>query len=99
LVNARAATEFYEGYITNFAEVTPGEDWRTWDYRSSSTYDETGLRPSGLNSGTDIEIYMQETEFSGRILNQSGRFMDEGIGAIIRGVIGDRLVVTFESWE
>ena len=98
VIDLKISTEVFQGYIVDYAEVPDGEDWRTYDYKAAATYDETGFRPDGFIAAPDIQIYMSGQEFPGRLLDSAGQFFDEGIGQIVRDVIGDRLIVTFERW-
>lgn len=98
-VSLRASTDIFEGYMTGFCLVPDGEDWRTYPYRSDAAYDATGKRPPGFVPEAEIEILMSGQHFpDARAIDTAGVFFDEGIGQIVRDVIGDRLIVKFERW-
>lgn len=93
------STEIFQGYITGFCPVPEGEDWRTYAYRADSNYDTTGTRPEGFVPKVDIEILLSGQHFQqAEAIDTAGVFFDEGIGQIVRDVIGDRLIVKFERW-
>lgn len=94
------STEIFQGYITGFCPLPGGEDWRTYDYKSDPSRDVTGFRPDGFHSPTPLSLMFLGggNEFPGELMDSAGLFFDEGIGQIIREVIGDRLIVKFERW-
>lgn len=99
VVDLRISTEIFQGYITGFCPVPEGEDWRTYAYRADSNYDTTGTRPDGFVPKVDIEILLSGQHFQqAEAIDTAGVFFDEGIGQIVRDVIGDRLIVKFERW-
>lgn len=99
VVDLAISTEIFQGYITGFCPVPEGEDWRTYAFRSDSNYDSTGYRPSGFEANKTAELSMSGHYFPNcEILDTAGVFFDEGIGAIVREVIGDRLIVKFERY-
>jgi len=97
-IDLKISTEIFEGYIVDWAEVEDEQDWRTINYKANSVYSHTGKRPDGFVGAPDMQVYMSGQEFPGRLLDSAGVFFDEGIGQIVRDVIGDRLIVTFERW-
>ena len=99
MVDLKISTEVFQGYITDWAEIADTDDWRTIDYTSSDRYDISGKRPPGFVGAPDIEVFMSGQQFTGRLRDSGGVFFDQGIGQIVRDVIGDRLVVTFERWD
>jgi len=98
MIDLKISTEVFQGYITDFAEVPEGEDWRTYDYEQDPSFDPSGSRPDGFVAAPDVQLYFSGQEFPGRLLDSAGVFFDEGIGQIVRDIIGDRLIVTFERW-
>lgn len=99
MVDLRMSTEIFQGYITGFCPLPVGEDWKTYDFRSDANYDSTGHRPTGLRTTSSVDLHMSEQTFTHtEVLDASGEFFDEGIGAMVRAVIGDRLIVKFERF-
>lgn len=99
LVDLRVSTEIFEGYITGFCPLPAGEDWKTYDYRTDVNYDTTGYRPTGFVAPASAELVMSGQYFAScELLDSAGVFFDEGIGSIVRDVIGDRLIVKFERY-
>lgn len=99
MVDLSISTEIFQGYITGFCPVPEGQDWRTYAFRSDANYDSTGFRPAGFESNKPAELLMSGRHFPFcELLDTAGVFFDEGIGQIVRGVIGDRLIVKFERY-
>lgn len=93
------STDIFQGYITGFCPIPEGEDWKTYPYRSDPNYDVTGYRPEGFQPIADIEVFMSGQLFNkAEAIDTAGAFFDEGIGEIVRDVIGDKLIVKFERW-
>ena len=99
LIDVKISTEVFQGYITGYAPVPEGEDWTTYNYRAAADYDTTGTRPDGMQPPSRIQIYISDQLFqNAEVMDSAGVFMDEGIGTIVRDVIGDRLIVRFERY-
>ena len=94
------STEVFSGYVTGWAPVPEGEDWKTYDYQAAADYDVTGYRPDGMYPPMYVTLLFNgaPSEFHGELMDTAGVFFDDGIGQIVRDVIGDRLIVKFERW-
>ena len=99
MVDLRISTEIFQGYITGFCPLPEGEDWKTYAYRTDANYDTTGYRPTGFDAAKQAELVMSGYHFPVcELLDTAGVFFDQGIGGIVRDVIGDRLIVKFERY-
>ena len=100
MIDLRISTEIFQGYITGFLPMPEGEDWVTYAYASDPNLDLSGYRPEGFNAPLDtLDIALSGRVFpSAELLDSAGVFFDEGIGSIVRDVIGDRLIVKFERY-
>ena len=91
------STDVYEGYITSWAEVPSGEDWMGWDPTGAATYNQTGTRPVELRRGEAINFYWSGKESeAAEVIENGSVFGDEGVGAILREKLGDRLILKCE---
>ena len=99
LMSLDISTDIMEGFITHYCPVPEGQDWMTYAYRSDPNYDTTGKRPDGFLPVKEIEVLMSGQHFrNAETIDTAGVFFDEGIGTIVREVIGDRLIIKFERW-
>ncbi|QNJ25969.1 hypothetical protein SynSYN20_01642 [Synechococcus sp. SYN20] len=99
MVDLKVSTEIAEGYITGFCPIPDGEDWKTYAFRSDANYDSTGFRFPGFMAPKGVEVLMSGRHFTvAELIETAGVFLDEGIGQIVRDVIGDRLIVKFERF-
>ena len=94
---ASIATDFLQGYIVSHAVLPENIDWENYDL-STGTEDTTGLRPDALYKGARAAAVKFGNRISetAEIIETAGAFDDAGIGAIVRGVLGDRLVLKVE---
>lgn len=96
-VDLALTTDFFEGYIVGFNPISHQEDFETHDFSSDADYDDSGKRPPGFRGPSEIQVKVGTNATAlGQLLNAEGKFDDLGIGAIIRDVIGDRLVIKIE---
>ena len=96
-VDLSIATDIFNGYVVDWAEVPGGEDWKTWDPTGDPTFDQTGIRPAELGNNQSIDFYYSgRTAKASEVMENSSAFGDEGIGSLLRSKIGDRLIVKVE---
>lgn len=98
LAAASVATDVLQGYIVAYADVPDGEDWRTLVLADAPNYLNTGQRPAALRKGgrpAAVLFGSRETE-AVEVIESAGVFDDLGIGATVRNVIGDRLILSAE---
>lgn len=99
VIDLRISTEIFQGYVTGWLPLPEGEDWVTYPVASDSSLDATGLRPPGLDAAAPADVAFGGRVFpSAEILDAAGVFFDDGIGGIVREVIGDRLIIKFERY-
>ena len=99
MIDLSIATDVFEGYITGSMPLQDGQDWRTHDFASDSSYDVTATRPPGFEPPGDVELLLGHRHTKrGELMNTASRYDDLGIGEIIRGVLGDRLILKVEWW-
>lgn len=81
------------GYVTGWAELTDPSDWRTVSVETL-TLNTSGLRHPALKPGTPaaLQIPPKFTD-AAEVVESSGPYGDEGIGALVRSRIGDALLV------
>lgn len=91
------ASDFLEGYIVSHAVLPDGADWQTYDL-ATGLQDTTGTRPAALYKGARAAAiqFGSRTSQAVEVVEAAGTFDDQGIGAIVRGVLGDRLLLTVE---
>ena len=88
-----------EGYITGSVPLPDGADWKTYGYAADSSYDTTATRPEGFEPPQAVELQLGHRYTPrGELMNTASRYDDLGIGAIIRDVLGDRLILKVEWW-
>lgn len=91
------STDIYGGYVTGFLPLGVGDDWETVDVAGRPDLDLTALRPPGLAGGVNVTLLLGDRRSSAaEVMDSESKFGDLGIGAILRDVIGDRLVVLVE---
>ncbi|MGB0873709.1 MAG: hypothetical protein ACPGSE_00500 [Synechococcus sp.] len=98
LAAASVATDLLQGYVVAFSDVPAGADWRTLVPADSPNYDDSGKRPPALRKGARPAAVLfgtRETEAI-EVIESAGTFDDLGIGATVRNVIGDRIVLSAE---
>ena len=99
VIDLSIATDVLEGYITGTMPLQDGQDWKTYDFASDSSFDTTATRPPGFEPPAEVEIQMgHRYSPRGQMLNTAGKYDDLGIGEIIRDVLGDRLFMKVEWW-
>lgn len=91
--------QFLSGYITRYAVIPNGADWL--DAGTNWTWDESGLKPDGLDSGHKLDTWignlknLPSTDGGERGLTDMRSVIlpygTGGIGEIIRGTAGDRI--------
>ncbi len=94
---ASVASDFLEGYIVAHAVLPADTDWETYEL-ATGTQDTTGKRPDALYKGaraTAVKFGSRTTK-TVEVVEAAGTFDDQGIGAIVRDVLGDRLVLKIE---
>lgn len=83
----------FAGYSISFAEVTAeqAENFATIDL-STLTFDESMLLPEGVKRDDTAKLFIPGLEtLDVRFSDKATVFGDEGIGGIIRGVLGDQI--------
>ena len=99
VIDLSIATDVLEGYITGYMPLADGIDWKTYDFASDSSYNETAMRPDGFEPPQKVELQMGHRYCPrGELMNTAGKYDDTGIGEIIRGVLGDALIMKVEWW-
>lgn len=99
VIDLSISTDIYEGYITGSMPMQAGMDWRTYDFASDSNFDLTATRPIGCEPPGTVELQIGHRYTKrGELMNTASRYDDIGIGAIIRDVLGDRLILKVEWW-
>lgn len=93
-------SQFLSGYITRWAPLPNGSDWLSLG--TSWAWNESGLKPEGLYSGTKLETYIGDlTLLPARDGSEVGYteirsaiypFGVGGIGDMIRVVAGDKIL-------
>lgn len=97
-VDLNLSTDYLAGYITGFVPIDDQIDFATYDYTVDPNLDDSGKRPPGFRGPSDINITFGTCDCKkGQLLNAESRYDDLGIGAIVRQVIGDRLVIRTEG--
>ena len=98
-IDLNAATDKWKGYIVGFVAIDDADDYKTYAFDQDSAYDATGKRPPEFAGPKEVKLAIGDREFSSaQLLNTASQFGDEGIGQIIRDVIGDRLIIETETW-
>lgn len=94
---ASVASDYLEGYIVAHAVLPADTDWETYDL-ATGTQDTTGTRPDALYKGARAAAvrFGSRTTQTVEVVEAAGTFDDQGIGAIVRDVLGDRLVLKIE---
>lgn len=98
LTNASVAADLLQGYTVAYAPLPDGADWQTLDVLAQPAVDTTGTRPQALRKGARLAAlqFGSRTCESVELVEGAGAYDDLGIGAIVRQVIGDRLVIAAE---
>ena len=99
VIDLSISTDIFEGYITGSMPMQEGMDWRTYDFAKDSNFDTSAKRPKGCEPPMPAELHLGH-RYSPRVelINTAGKFDDDGIGTIIRDVLGDRLALKVEWW-
>lgn len=98
ITTASVASDFLQGYVIGFVELPEDEDWLTYELTADAGYDSSGARPVAMYKGGEIKAL----QFGGRqtkaatVVEAAGVYDDQGIGGIVRDVIGDRIVISCE---
>ena len=94
LHDIKTSTDVLSGYMTGAAMVPEGEDWRTWNPRLADDWDPTGFRAPGMEPPQPVQVQMgHRLARVGQLVDTAGRYDDQGIGEIIRDVLGDRITL------
>lgn len=91
----KGSTFMFKGYCVAFAPVSASEaeNFATLDL-STLTFDETALLPAGLNKGVRARLYINGLgTIDTRFLDREGKFGFDGIGDLIRGALGDSILL------
>ncbi len=98
IVNASVATDIYEGYVINHAELPADADWLTLVVEDEPGAVLEGTRPSAIKKGRTVKAILigQRVAHSVEVIEAEGIYGDAGIGDIVRNVLGDRIVLLVE---
>lgn len=98
MTNASVAADLLQGYAVAHAPLPEGADWLTLDVAAQSGADTSGTRPEQLRKGARLAALRFGSRLSevAELVEVAGAYDDLGIGAIVRQVIGDRLVIGVE---
>lgn len=83
----------FSGYVIRFAQITPeqAEQFDTLEL-SSLEWDDSMLLPSGVRRDAKAKLFIQGLEkVEVRFTDKASTYGEEGIGAILRGVLGDQV--------
>ena len=98
LTNASVAADLLQGYAVAYAPLPDGADWLTLDVATAPGADTSGTRPEQVRKGARLAGVLFGSRLSevAEVVEFASAYDDLGIGAIVRQVIGDRLVVGVE---
>ncbi|MGA0983308.1 hypothetical protein [Vulcanococcus sp.] len=101
LTASSVASDYLSGYIVSYVAVPDGAEWQTLDVEATAGADHSGQRPAALHKGgkgTSLQ-FGNRLSTSVEVVEAAGQFDDLGIGAIVREIIGDRIVLAVEWRE
>ena len=84
---------YFGGYVVRYAELTPeqAESFSSVD-ASSLTWDDSMLLPSGVKRDAKGQLFIRGMDtLTVRFADTAGKFGHDGIGSILRGVLGDTI--------
>lgn len=95
---ASVATDILQGYVIAYSDVPVGADWQTMSMEDAPNYVDSGQRPEALRKGgrPAAVLFGSRLTEAVEVIESAGAFDDLGIGATVRNVIGDRLVLSVE---
>lgn len=98
VTNASVASDALQGYVVAFAPLPTGEDWLELDVAAAEGADTSGKRPAALRKGArPIALqFGSRVAQSLEVTESASIYDDEGIGSIVRNVIGDRMILQVE---
>ena len=83
----------FQGYCVRYAVLPQAEvpNFATVDL-STLTWNETALLPPGVNKDAKVKMHMPgHNEIEARFSDKDGTYGQEGIGSIVRGILGDAI--------
>ncbi len=98
LTNASIAADLLQGYAVAHAPLPEGAEWSALDVAAAPGADTSGSRPAQVRKGArlaGVQFGARVSEVA-ELVEFASAYDDLGIGAIVRQVIGDRLVVGVE---